>query len=88
MNIRPTGNRVLLRRAPKKTMSTGGLHLPETAEDAGCVEAVVLNVGRDVTDVTEGDTVLVARYGGQEVKIDSDTLVLLPVDEVLGVVER
>lgn len=85
MNIRPTGNRVLLRRATKKAVSKGGIILPESVEETGAVEATVLNVGREVTDVKAGDTVLVPRYGGQEVKIDDDTLVLLPVDEVLGV---
>ncbi len=86
MNIRPTGNRVLVRRAPKQTQTPGGLYIPETVEENGSVEAHVLNIGRDVKDVNTGDTVLVPRYGGLEIKVDEETLVIFQADEILGVV--
>ena len=95
MNVRPLGNRVLVRRSTVKS-TKGGILLPDTAQEKP-KEGEVLAVGPGKTNdhgetepmhVAVGDRVIFGSYAGTEVKGMSDEkeYLLLSEDEILGIV--
>ena len=78
--IQPLGQRVLVKRTESEEKSAGGLYIPDTAKEKP-QEAKVVALGTGGKDdegkpidftVKVGDTVLISKYGGTEVKIDGD----------------
>ena len=95
-NIKPLGQRVLVKRIEAETKTAGGLFLPDTAKEKP-QEAEVLALGtgkddegKDVKDlftVKVGDKVLISKYGGTEVKIDGEDFLIMREDDILGVIQ-
>lgn len=94
-NIKPLGQRVLVKRIEAEAMSAGGIVLPDTAKEKP-QEAEVLALGTGGKDdngndivfhVKVGDKVLISKYGGTEVKIDGQEVLILSQSDILGVVE-
>lgn len=95
-NLRPLGNRVIVRRLESEEKLKGGILLPENAKKKQ-EQAQVIAVGpgkRDksghVTPVSVkiGDTVLMEKYSGQEVKIDDTDYVIVNADELIAIIEK
>jgi chaperonin GroES len=94
VNIRPLGDRVVIRPSAKEEVSAMGVILPDTAKEKpqkGTIIAVgtgrVLDNGqRQEMEVKEGDTVLFAKYAGTEVKIDGEELLILSEKDILAIV--
>jgi chaperonin GroES len=92
--IKPLYDRLVVRRIEEKTMSEGGIIIPDSAKQKsseGDVLAVgsgkVLEDGRvRPLEVKQGDLVLFSKYAGTEVKLDGQDLIILKEDDVLGVV--
>ena len=91
--IQPLGQRVLVKRLDEEETSAGGIIIPDTAKEKPQeAEIVALGVGRDedgkeVTfDVKVGDKVLISKYGGTEVKLDGDELLIISQGDILGVI--
>jgi chaperonin GroES len=90
----PYGNRILVRRAEAESKSKGGIVLPDVSKEKPTT-GMVLKVGEGVWDaaraewdeigLSEGETVLFSRYGGTEIDVDGETLVILNADDVLAV---
>lgn len=96
LKFRPLSNRVLVRRDEAASKTPTGLYLPETGKDkpkSGVVEAVgpgVVNAetgSRTSLSVCAGDKVLFGTYAGTEVKINGVDYLVMPEDDILGVVE-
>ena len=93
MKIRPLGARVLVEPVEAKEEVKGGIYIPDTAKEKP-QEGKVLAVGvkRDddgkeiAFDVKVGDTVLMPKYGGTEVKIDDKTYQIVREEDLLGVI--
>lgn len=93
MKIRPLGARVLVEPVEAKEELKGGIYIPDTAKEKP-QEGKVLAVGvkRDddgkeiAFDVKVGDTVLMPKYGGTEVKIDDKTYQIVREEDLLGVI--
>lgn len=96
MSIRPLHDRVVAKRldAPEEQMR-GGIIIPDTAKEKP-QEAEIVAVGpgkiqedgsRAPMDVKAGDTVLVGKYSGSEIKVGDDELIILREDEILAIVE-
>ena len=78
MKIRPLGDRVLVEPIEEKEQTVGGIIIPDSAKD-----------GKEIKfDVKAGDTVLLPKYGGTEVKIDGKKLQLVREEDLLGVLEK
>ena len=82
-------------RIAEQEKTKGGIIIPDTAKEKP-VEGKVLAVGNGriledgsvrKLDVKAGDRILFNKYGGTEVKIDGEDLLILREDDVLGVVE-
>ncbi len=95
MNIRPLHDRVIVKRLEEETTSTGGIVLPDSAQEKPS-QGEILAVGKgkildngDVRalDVKVGDRVLFGKYAGNEVKVDGEDLIVMREEDIMGVVE-
>ena len=95
MKIKPLGDRVLVRPLEQEEVSKGGIIIPDSAKEKP-QEGKVVAVGTGKLDddgkkipfnVKKGDTVLMPKYGGTEVKIDDVEYQIVREDDILGVIE-
>jgi chaperonin GroES len=96
MNIRPLFDHVLVARseAPQKTKS--GLYIPNSASEKpsqGIVRAVGKGYLQDngviqPLQVSEGDTVVFGKYDGTEITVETDKLLILKEENILGIIEQ
>ncbi len=97
--IKPLGNRVLIKRSKAQT-SKGGILLPDTAQEKP-KEGVIMAVGPGKLDdqgnfeamnVKEGDCVLFSSYSGTEVKnadaSEQEEYLILSQDDILGIIRK
>jgi chaperonin GroES len=91
----PISDRVLVRRADPETKTRGGLFIPDAAREKP-QRATVIAVGPGlVTDagvrveprVKTGDTVIVSKWEGNEIRIDDVDHLVVRESEILGVEE-
>jgi chaperonin GroES len=93
LKVRPLRDRVLLRRIEEGDKKVGGIIIPDTAkEKPQQAEVVAVGSGRVLEDgkkvpltVKVGDTVLVGKWSGTDVKIDGEEYLILKEDELLGI---
>jgi len=94
MNIKPLGERVVIKVIENEVTTKSGIVLPDTAKEKpqmGEVLAVgsgkLLDNGQRVAlDVKVGDRVLFAKYAGTEVKLDGEEYMVLKENDVLAIV--
>ena len=94
LNLRPLGDRVVVKPLERDEVTKSGIVLPDTAKEKpqqGEVLAVgpgrVLDTGERVkTDVAAGDRVLFAKYSGTEFKFDQDEYLILRESDILAIV--
>ncbi|MEX1027033.1 MAG: co-chaperone GroES [Candidatus Paceibacterota bacterium] len=92
-NIKPLGDRVVVRPLPADEKTASGLFIPDTAKEKpqkGTVVAVgpgkVENGTKVDMTVTEGDTVLYGKYSGTEINLDKEDLLIMRESDILGIV--
>jgi chaperonin GroES len=95
-NIQPLHDRVIVKRIDEGEQVRGGIIIPDTAKEKP-QEGEVIAVGlgkyredgsRQSLDVRAGDRVLFGKYGGSEIKVDGEDLLIMREDEILGVISR
>jgi len=96
MKLKPLGNRLIVLPIDEEETTASGIVLPDTAKEKP-QRGKVLAVGdgkwdedgdkRIPLDVSEGDEVLYSKYGGTEVKVEGEDLLVLREDDVLAVVQ-
>jgi chaperonin GroES len=95
MAFRPLHDRILVRRVESDIKTKGGIIIPDTVKEKP-QEGEVLAVGSGIRDehgkltpldVRPGDRILFAKWGGTEVTIEGDELLILKESDVLGVIE-
>lgn len=93
LKLKPLGDRLVVKPLEEEEMTPGGIVLPETAKEKP-QKGEVLAIGpgarddegnRIAMDVSVGDKVLFAKYGGTEIKMDSDKLLILRESDVLAI---
>ena len=94
MKLKPLGDRLLVRPVEEEEMTASGIVLPDTAKEKpqkGKVLAVgdgKLDDGKRIPlDVSEGDEVLYSKYGGTDITVDGEDLLVLRESDVLAKVE-
>jgi chaperonin GroES len=94
--IKPMADRLLVKPLEEEETTPGGIVLPETAKEKP-QKGEVLAVGpgtrddegnRIAMDVSVGDKVLFAKYGGTEIKMDGDKLLILRESDILAILEE
>ena len=95
MTLKPLGDRLIVKAIEEEETTASGIVLPDTAKEKP-QKGKVLAVGdgayedgekRIPLDVAEGDEVLYSKYGGTEIKIDGEELLVLRESDVLAKVE-
>ena len=95
MNVRPLGDRILVRRVEEAEKTRGGIIIPDSAKERP-LEGKVIAVGSGKRteegvlvklDVKAGDRILFGKYAGTEIKVDGVEHIIVREDEVLGVIE-
>jgi chaperonin GroES len=92
MNLQPLGDRLIVEVLDEEDVTASGIVLPDTAKEKpqrGTVLAVGPGGKNDSGDVVplevaEGDTVIFSKYGGTEVKVDGNELLILRESDVLA----
>src|SRR5436190_23626347 len=96
MKLKPLGDRLIVRAIEEEETTASGIVLPDTAKEKP-QKGKVIAVGdgryddegekRIPLDVSEGDEVLYSKYGGTEIKVDGEDLLVLRESDVLAKVE-
>jgi chaperonin GroES len=97
MKLKPLGDRLIVRAIEEEEKTASGLLLPDTAKEKP-QKGEVIAVGegrfdedgekRIPLDVAQGDTVLYSKYGGTEIKVDGEDLLVLRESDVLAKIEN
>jgi chaperonin GroES len=97
MNLKPLDDRIVVRPNEAETQTASGLVIPDTAKEKP-QQGEVLAVGPGKraessgelipTGISVGDVVLYSKYGGTEVAVDGEDLLVLNGRDVLAVVEK
>lgn len=95
MNLRPLGDRVIIRADKVEEKTASGLYLASEAKEKPQT-GVVVAVGEGKRDkdgnlipmpVKEDDHVLYGKYGGTEIKLNGEELLVIRADDLIGVLE-
>jgi chaperonin GroES len=96
MKLRPLQDRVLIRRVEPEAKTSGGIFIPDTAQEKP-MEGEVVAVGpgaRDESgklhplDVKPSDRVLFGKWSGTEVKLDGEDLMIMKESDIMGVIDQ
>jgi chaperonin GroES len=96
MNLQPLEDQIVVKAGQAEETTASGLVIPDTAQEKpqqGEVLAVGPGKRSEQTgelipvDVSEGDTVVYSKYGGTEITIDGDDLLILSARDVLAIVK-
>ena len=96
MKLKPLGDRVLVKPAPKEEKTASGLYISSGAQEKPQQgEVIAVGPGKRnkkgehiPLDVKVGDQVLYGKFGGNEVKLDGEELLLLRAEDIYGILER
>lgn len=94
MNIKPLGDRVVIKKLEAESTTKSGIVLTGTAKEQP-QEAMVVAVGpgavvdgkRVEMEVKVDDKVLYSKYAGTDVKVDGQEYIILKQDDILAIVE-
>ena len=94
MNIKPLGDRVVIKKLEAESTTKSGIVLTGTAKEQP-QEAEVMAVGpgavvdgkRVERDVKVGDKILYSKYAGTDVKVSGEEYIILRQDDILAIVE-
>ena len=95
MNFRPLHDRVVIRRVNAEEKTTGGIIIPDTAQEKPMEGEVVAagpgarnEQGQIVAlEVKAGDRILFGKWSGTEVKLDGEELLIMKESDIMGIVE-
>ncbi len=96
MKIRPLHDRVIVKREDEERKSPGGIVIPDTAAEKP-IRGKIVAVGKGKIlenghvrplDLKVGDKILFGKYGGTEVKVDGDELLVMREEDVMAVIEK
>lgn len=96
MNIKPLGERIVLKVLESEERTKSGIVLPDTAKEKPQMGKVVAvgsgrimeNGDRMALEVKVGDRVLFAKYAGTEVKLDGEEYMVLKENDILAIVNE
>jgi chaperonin GroES len=92
IKLQPLADRVLVKPMEKEEKTKSGIYLPDTAKEKP-QEGEIMAVGpgkmtdegkRIPMDLKVGDRVIYAKYGGTEIKVDDEELMILRESDILA----
>lgn len=95
MKVTPLGDKIVIKRLDAESKTAGGIVLPDSAKEKP-QQGRVLSVGdgrlladgnRAQCQVSEGDRVIFASWGGAEIKVDGEELLILREEDILAILD-
>ncbi|MAA51729.1 MAG: co-chaperone GroES [Phycisphaerae bacterium] len=96
MNVKPLGDKLIVKRADPQEMTESGIYLPESAKDKPR-EGEIIATGKGILNresgeylpftVKAGDKVIFTSYAGTEIKVDNAEYLIMTEDDILGIIE-
>ena len=95
MKFRPLHDRVVVKRIDAEEKSSGGIIIPDTAQEKP-MEGEVVAVGPGARneqgqivalEVKSGDRILFGKWSGTEVKLDGEELLIMKESDIMGIIE-
>jgi len=92
VKLQPLADRVVVRPIEREEQTKTGIYLPDTAKEKPQEgEVIAVGPGRKsedgkliAMDVKVGDIVIYAKYGGTEIKVDDEDLMILRESDILA----
>jgi len=96
INIKPLHDRVIVKRIDEGEQVRGGIIIPDSAKEKPQEgEVIAAGLGkykedgsRQALDVKTGDRILFGKYGGSDIKVDGEDVLIMREDEILGIITR
>ncbi len=94
MSFKPLHDRVAVRRVEQEEKTSGGIIIPDTAQEKPS-EGVVVSVGSGVRnkdgelvalDVKKGNKVLFGKWSGTEIKVNGEDLLIMKESDIMGII--
>jgi chaperonin GroES len=90
--LEPLGDRLVVRPIEREEVTKGGIVLPDTAKERPQEgEVIAVGSGRRTEEgkvipmeIKVGDTVIYAKYGGTEIKVDGEEVIILREADILA----
>ncbi|MGK9477779.1 co-chaperone GroES [Melioribacter sp. OK-6-Me] len=89
MKVKPLDDRVLIEPVDEVSKTPSGIIIPDTAKEKPII-GKVLAVGTDEDlrqNIKEGDRVLFAKYGGEDISVDGKDLKIIQRSDILAIIE-
>lgn len=90
MNIKPLGDRILVKAVDQEEVTKSGIVLPDTAEKERKAQGQIMAIGEgekiQKLNLKVGDQVVYGKYAGDEIELDKVEYKILKDDEVLAVI--
>ncbi len=89
MNLKPIGERVIIKPEKKEEKTKGGIYIPENAKDekkAGVVIAVG-SLDSKKYDIKKGDRIVYGGYSSDEIELDGEKYIIIDAKDVLAKLE-
>jgi chaperonin GroES len=95
MKLRPIGDHIIVKPMEAEEVKKGGIIIPDTAKEKPSKGEVIAvgpgktleNGQKKALEVKAGDKVIYSKYGGNEIKLDEQELLILTEEDVLAVIE-
>jgi chaperonin GroES len=89
MTIKPLDDRLLVEPMEEEVRTASGLYIPDTAKEKPRMGTVIaVGTDEDLREkVKEGNKVLFAKYGGEEIETNEKTLKIIQRSDILAIVE-
>ena len=93
LNIRPLGDKVIVKRVDAEEVTAGGIVLPDSAKEKP-KRGIILAIGngkllddgtRSDMQVKKNDEVIFTSYAGTEIKVDGDEYMIMDESDILGI---
>ena len=94
--LQPLHDRIVVKRSDEEKMSSGGIVIPDSANEKPCRGEVIGVGGGKVLEngkisnlsVSIGDTVLFTKFAGTDVTLDGNELLVMREEDVIAVIEE
>ncbi|MGR3317083.1 MAG: co-chaperone GroES [Candidatus Anammoxibacter sp.] len=95
INIKPLGEKILIKRVEADSKTSGGIVLPDSAKEKPKEgKVIVLGEGKLLEDgsrakfqVKKGDKVLFTSYAGNEITVSDEEYILMSEEDILAIVD-
>lgn len=91
MQLKPLGDRVVVKALPKEEATKSGIILPDTVNKENKQEGEIVSIGAgakiEALKLQVGQKVVFSEYGGTDITIDNQDYKILGHDDLLAVIE-